>query len=623
MKTRILNFLWIPIGVASFFVYSSQFYPLLNSDDALNILMIKDLRLPLDLYAWGQDRGGTLIPLLGWPLHHLLGLSVVLSESIVHYLLLFIGFWCLSRFLKPGLSRLIFSLAWFFPAYWFFSLIRHPFGIQYALTGISLYLILLRRPEFGKGFKESLLVIVSILALSVALWVSDLAISNVLALILLVFFRLKEERVPISRILKKPELFITVLGIVVTALFLLYAKSSATKTEAYNQDVINTIPQIFESLSTLTLILWQIITFQKETFLLSIFGILSLVLIATLLIHRPIPGKKQKYFCLFILVDCIILFLIILLSHWAFLNGDSRRYFVGIYIGIVLLVLIHIENCVGLRRKLFQGFALITMMIAGFSGFHYLMTVYPKSLKPMINVVDEFTKLGEIGVIGEYWNSFITACPDPSKISATTHDGIQNPNPRLVDEVFSKPRLFIIKDMWLKEFPDTLMQYGFKLKRVGPAFKIGNCMVNEYERVLLHKIFYPDDLVYIKEQLVNDSVSNKSMVVADSMCQQCRTKHLIFGPGIELNKGRYHVNFFLRFDKIKEGMDLALLDVTADFGRTKLAKKVICASEAGNGNFQYYQIEFENLIPRKNMEFRLFFLRNSKVSFGHLVLDQY
>jgi len=448
--------------------------------------MIKDLKFPQDLYAWGQDRGGALIPLLGWPLHHIFGISVILSESIVHYLILFLGFWCLSRFLKSRFSQFIFSLVWFFPSYWFFSLIRFPFGLQYALTGIALYLILIRRPEFGKGLKDSLCVIVSILALSLALWVSDLAWTNIIALLLIIFIWLKGENVTIRHILKKPEFYITIISFVLVFLFLLYAKNQAVKTEPYNNEVINNFKQIWESLITLLFSLWQIITFQRETFLLSVFGILAILLITTLLLSRPKPKKEQHLIFLFFLLDSFILLLIIILSHWAFLNGDSRRYFVGIYIGIALIILILIENSLGIRRILLQGLALITIVIAVISSFHYLKTVYPKSLKPMVKVVGEFEKLGEIGVISEYWNSYITACPNPYKITAVPHDRSSNRNPGLVDEVFSKPRLFIIKDMWFNEFPDTLYQYGYKLKRKGAAFEIGNCIVNEYERVLQH-----------------------------------------------------------------------------------------------------------------------------------------
>jgi hypothetical protein len=48
----------------SFYNFAEINYPLLNSDMAVNVLMAKGVNLPGDLYFWGQDRAGSLIPLL-------------------------------------------------------------------------------------------------------------------------------------------------------------------------------------------------------------------------------------------------------------------------------------------------------------------------------------------------------------------------------------------------------------------------------------------------------------------------------------------------------------------------------------------------------------------------------
>ena len=53
--------IWINAGIIliillSFFTFSENFYPLLNSDMAVNILMTPAFSLPHDIYFWGQDR---------------------------------------------------------------------------------------------------------------------------------------------------------------------------------------------------------------------------------------------------------------------------------------------------------------------------------------------------------------------------------------------------------------------------------------------------------------------------------------------------------------------------------------------------------------------------------------
>jgi len=58
---------------------------------------------------------------------------------------------------------------------------------------------------------------------------------------------------------------------------------------------------------------------------------------------------------------------------------------------------------------------------------------------------------------------------------------------------------------------------------------------------------------------------------------------LVYGPDITLGKGKYQIKFFLRFDEIKAGKDLAILDITADYGRVQLSKKIVHANEVNNG----------------------------------------
>lgn len=84
----------------SFRFYSSLFYPLLNSDNAVTILMIHYFKIPDDLYFWGQDRMGSLIPLLGQIPFKLLGFSALASEALVHYTILLVGFFSFAFFLN-------------------------------------------------------------------------------------------------------------------------------------------------------------------------------------------------------------------------------------------------------------------------------------------------------------------------------------------------------------------------------------------------------------------------------------------------------------------------------------------------------------------------------------------
>jgi len=613
--------LWLPIGLASFFLYSSAFFPLLNSDDAINILMIKDLQLPQDWYPWGQDRGGALIPLLAWPLHHLLGLSVVWAESIIHYLILFVGFGFLSKVFHSRLSVTILAIAWFFPTYWFFGFLRFPFGVQYSLIPLALYLTFIKEYPNPTNRMSPVALILSVLLLALSLWASDLTVTCILSILLVIGYRSINERIALSQVLRSQQFYLP-LGVSTLSLLLIFlAKDHAIKTEAYNQTIFNTIPQIGESISLLATNLWQILSFQKETWLLSLFGILTIVLIGALILHKPRVAGKQRYLFLFFLIDMLALLAVIVLSNWAYLNGLSRRYFSGIYIGMLILILIGIEN-LNSKRRIFQFLALMIALLGGYSSIHYLKLVYPKTLQPMIKVVGELKTLGDIGIVADYWNSYISACPNPYHIAAIPHEREFNRRPEQIREVFSKPKLYVIKDMWMEEFPDSLMQYGYLLKRKGDPMNLANCAISEYERVPRLQQYTVHDLITIQDQILTDSISGNTVVLADSSCHECFGKHLVYGPDTSLGHGSYQVGFYLRVDDARDGKDIAVLDVTADYGHRKLQSLVIKSEQVENDEFAYYWLDLDLEEYQKNVEFRVLYLGHSAITFHHVLLRE-
>lgn len=141
-KSRYLywTFLTMIVG-GSFRIFSSYYYPLLNSDDAISILMIEGFSLKKDLFCWGQDRGGSLVPLLANLLSYILPLGSIWLESIVRHLILLLGYFSFASFLPKIYQRLLFALIWFLPPIYFIGLVRYPMGIQYAILGMALLMI--------------------------------------------------------------------------------------------------------------------------------------------------------------------------------------------------------------------------------------------------------------------------------------------------------------------------------------------------------------------------------------------------------------------------------------------------------------------------------------------------
>ena len=72
--------------------------------------MVHYFKLPGDFYFWGQDRLGSLIPLLGQIPNKLFGLTPILSESLTHYAILFLGFLAFSTFIRSNYYKIIFGV---------------------------------------------------------------------------------------------------------------------------------------------------------------------------------------------------------------------------------------------------------------------------------------------------------------------------------------------------------------------------------------------------------------------------------------------------------------------------------------------------------------------------------
>ena len=104
--------------------------------------MLHYFKLPDNLYFWGQDRYGAIVPLLGQIPFRIFGLSSLLSESITHFAIMIAGFFAFTAFIKEKRNRILFALIWFFPAIYYTDFIKNIFGLQYSITGLLLLIVL-------------------------------------------------------------------------------------------------------------------------------------------------------------------------------------------------------------------------------------------------------------------------------------------------------------------------------------------------------------------------------------------------------------------------------------------------------------------------------------------------
>lgn len=608
------------IVVVSWSFYATCNYPLLSSDDGLNVLMAHYYDLPQDFYCWGQDRGGTIIPFFSQLWIKGFGLSAIDAISVSNYIILILGYIGFASMLKKRSSRLLFALIWFLPFQRFVDLTRFPIGVQYSLIAFCIFLMMRVRFE-GRSFfywRNHVLLATITLLLGLSVWASDLsAISIAILLVALLIHHYLRNRTLVFR----KEIWLYLIGgIVFWAFFLLKAKSYAShKTEQFA--TLNNWNDILQGLGILKQAIVDLLLFKEHDYFTSLYAwlvpVLLVVLIVLILRKKVRIAAEDKRWTRYLALDFFGILSVILLSHWVLINQMGRWYFVATYVTLSMLVLIVIEHLdlPAVRRRVILGFTTLIVLIGSASTFYNMRFVTAKTFRSTADLVGEFKQLGHIGIIAEYWNAYRTSCPNPETIKATPHDQSDVRKQLLVDEVFAQPKLYVIRDIWMDNFPDTLHQFGFTLVRAGRPFFIGGCNTCRYRRLnLTHTYRIPE----LKSDPSFVSVLNGDSVVrVTSDMPNALNKHIVFGPFCSLLPGTYKVRYYLRATHFNSEASFGLIDIAAEYGQIPLLVRPVSSKDFRGDRPPYLEVELKVAQRVSNVEFRFLYTGNADV-----VIDQ-
>jgi len=604
---------WVTIGLimlGSFFMYSSLFYPELNSDDALNILMTHYYELPQDWYCWGQDRGGTLVPFISQLFSAGLGWNAVLSVSLSNYLLLVLGFLGFSSLFKNRFIQVLLALVWFFPPIPFLELTRFPLGVQYSLIGIAIYLIQKLDFKAKSLLKNQLYLLGVLLVFAAAIWASDLAAVTILTLLFALGI---SNYITTRKVSVHPSVLAFFLsGSVIIYTFINYAKGYAT---VYYQDFSRFVnwEEFTSGLTKLFTNLSDVYSFE-DGILIGLFAWLApLALGATVLAIRKSSVQwtpKTRSYSLFFLLDFGAILLVIFLSKWVFLNGMGRWYFIPTYLSAAMVVLFLADQCSpGWQRKtalILLGTAIVVGALSTVHKFNFGKE--PSKME----VASEFLQFGKVGLIGEYWNSYIYACPDPDRIKATPHDKDNVRNHALVDSVFAQDRLFVIRDNWMDSFPDTLQQFGRTMLKKGGEFAMANSVACEY-RIAPFQMDLPLSSFKTKPAAALNSGSIR--FCADSIA--LHNTRVLWGPYLSLPKGHFSLFAEGTIGEGNYGDTIAILDVCTKFGKFVFTQQVL--ENEGEVAFTK-QLRFASDSAIQNLEFRILYSGRADLQIDRVML---
>jgi hypothetical protein len=466
------GFLITLFALLSFRSFAPNLSPFLNSDGAIHVLMSYDLQLPQDLYYWGQNRLGSLIPILTHVLLQITKLAPIDAISYVQYFVLIVGFLSLTSLFQLKRSKVLFGLVWFLPLICFTELIgiAQPYSPQFTMLGLSLVLlnqvqvqapatqpvqatsVFSNSTDWKQTIRNHVFVGLATACLLSSLWISELSIVFLLLLLgqlLGSMYRTAAEQTPVKvddssfsstrleqisqqwswrlRQIYLSPLFGISVNIAVVSLpgiwFIAYAKQNAlTHT---NYAAFTGFKQTQEMATHLWLALIHTLTFRSDNLFLSIHAGLVLVLVVSLSLILPKQFKQgvhpfQSRWLFLFAASALLSLLLLLPSRWVYINGISLRYFAIVYVTCWISSLLLLEILRG-RAKAF--ISVLLSLIAITSSLSLPSFVF--QLNPPVSVISqirEIKSLGKAGIIGEYWHSYILCTAKPSQLNCTSQD---------------------------------------------------------------------------------------------------------------------------------------------------------------------------------------------------------
>ncbi len=511
--SRYLMLLWVAaVFLLSFRSFAALNNLSLNSDNAVHILMAYDFRWPDDLYYWGQNRLGSLVPLVSHLILKIFPLRPVVIVSYVQYALLLIGFFCFASLLQRPISKIILALIWFLPLGEFTELLAvgQPYGSQLAFIGIAFAAMnrLILHSEQPEVQRQGLITLAT-LSLFISLWISDLSVI-VLGLLLLVGSVLlgievrknwyQKNRVWLSFQalgVRRLDLFnigtMSVLGLG----FILYAKAHARESgESGDYGYFSTPSQIFEKISRLAAAFNQTVSFQAKPFA-GLSALLILVLavywIYLLLSQRASRSTRttqaqvslSRWFYLF-LDSAIFGFILLLLAYWTYKN-PNLRYYTFVYLFGWLTVLTFAESLtLSAATKSYSLLFLIALTSSlSLPSDTYQLTAPTSAIQRL----EPVRSLGNAGFIGDYRTAYLTCAVAPGQLNCTPYDR-KGMSPclvppqrqrkvgkvrckRCITKTLDSESIYLIRNKWLEQFPAEIQQFGQCLVKAGAPQKIG------------------------------------------------------------------------------------------------------------------------------------------------------
>ncbi|GAB5556059.1 MAG: hypothetical protein SchgKO_02720 [Schleiferiaceae bacterium] len=356
----------------------------------MHILMSKRFYFPEGLYYWGQNRLGSVVPLIAHPFVSF-GLNPLWVISIIQTLLIWFTFKIFS-FGLPGMGKIAVALFLFLPlSAWNYLISTGQPYIPQILFFSILYRLLLRSEEWSSTIAWQFT-----FTAWASLYVSDLSIVYILPMVAYVGWNQSRLGQLIPWIKQSWKAFS---GGIIGGLLLLVLKNQLPRAKGYEQIMGPTEEwvSLFEGLSRFYK--GYFTNFEHHPF--ETVGVwFLLILFLFMLTKRPPKSFAVLYFSL-CLVTCFLL-----TSHWVYVNG--LRYFALPFSLLVILTVIRIFSLKKTIQKTLGSLALASGLLFAIGNVKgRLASERPASFMPKTAEVVQLANQYSLPAIGDYWIVYV------------------------------------------------------------------------------------------------------------------------------------------------------------------------------------------------------------------------
>lgn len=461
----------IIIAIISFAHFSPIYNYGIGSDQAITILQAYDFRLPEDLYYWGQKRLGSVVPMISNVIYRLTGFNHMWIVAVVNHLILLLGCFTFLSFFKTNFAKIVFPLFWFIPIPFFVGFVELglPQGISLSFLSFFFYFRLNKQETIFNRF-------ISWVFLFVACWASDV-IFIAAAIFVFVYHAIHTKALLRNFKLMFRSLSLSLLELVaIVSVVLVFKKITGGAPTSYASFLFSSWEQTKAVFHHLKLNFLEIFNQPMNFYdILLLVYLVSSVLIVVISLYQFVFRTNPRYKTLhwFFLFYGVAILIVFFTSRWVYINGFRARYLLDMYVALVVFSLLVLE-----KRRI--GKLILIPCLAGVL-LSLIPRYYPHKVVSRLDQLKGLEDLGNCGIISIYWVAYEFACIHPEKIMGMPHDEATNRKPEQIHEVFAQPTIYICNVNWFNDFPDTMSQYGYLLKRTENEKFIYKYRFVEYE----------------------------------------------------------------------------------------------------------------------------------------------